>query len=138
MSTNLEFSLLSFESLTWEEWKRRYRRDIRIILDCTRIKPKEMYLHLVDKIDDEGVIHGVWYEEGKDWMDGDPIPIKPGNNMCLVRVPAFEYKHNILVVDGMHRIKELEPAMILLDVVKIGKNSRRYVFDFFSPFWEKL
>ena len=35
----------------------------------------------------------------------------------MVRIPAVRYKNNIVIMDGVHRLQNLKPAIVVLDII---------------------
>lgn len=125
------FDVIEFSAMSWKEFKKRYGSSIRVSNEIGKIKPISIDLVLANK---EMDLYGVWYSEGG-WRDGNQTKLETGKNPILIRIPVFKiHKSNdYLVVDGMHRITELKPGLILMDVVTISHKDRVYIND--MMFW---
>lgn len=125
------FDILEFSPLSWSEFKRKYSSSIRISIDLKRIAPSSITLELADE---SMWLNGVWYKSGT-WREVDNNILEIGENMAMVRVPAFRinnrspFENDYLIVDGMHRITHYKPKLILMDVVNIKYSERVYIND---------
>ena len=124
---DIHFSLISFKKLSWKLFKKIYLSSIRVNSDVAKITPVKLEVILAD---DKMKLFGVWYSKGS-WRDGKQKKLKIGSKNILVRLPAFRIKgsDNILVVDGMHRVADLKPKMIVLDLVTIRKSDAIFIND---------
>lgn len=132
MSTQLTFDLLQFEPLTKKKWIERYRSSIRVICNpkkCTKATCE--LLPMTEKME----VYGVWYSGGN-FMDGKPKRLKLGNSLTLARIPAIGFGNRYLIVNGMHRMTDIKPRWVLLDVLRLSLGEEKYFIDLQNNFWK--
>ena len=120
---------------SWKEWRKRYKHWIRTMFEPSkklRRTPK-VGLLLASSTTKMYLPH---YKHGG-WQDGIPVQIKNGSNLVLVRLPAVKIGDRFLLLDGVHRMKELKPAMVLLDWVEYAKGDETCWLDLFNSQWRK-
>lgn len=117
---------------TFREWLAEYRSDIRVSVDwdllCAGRHPK--VYQAVDTFPDGGKVQLPWYKKGS-WRDGEREIASCGDEPFAVRVPAVELPVHggVLVLDGCHRITQLQPSIIVLDILVLTTTKHRYAFN---------
>ena len=134
----LTFDLLRFHPLkSVKEWLTRYRGSIRCVVEVDAMKHGGK-VSLVHAQPGEHSLWLPWYKKGT-WRTGIPKQAKwTGKNLILTRIPAvaLKTKNHFLLVDGCHRITELNPAFVLLDVYHPTVETRRAFTDLFNWNWK--
>jgi len=128
MSTQLHFDLLLFAPLNWTAFKCRYRGVVQSVVEWDRIHHPKMGLQLL-----KGAASSVWYRKG-DWRDGEPRKMCPGKVLALVRLPAVKWHGRFLILDGCHRMTEVQPAIVLLDWFQPRLRDSVYLNDLFNRY----
>lgn len=122
--------VIDYRPHTWESWKIEYVPGIRVVWNKSKINPVRVFSLLVYNNSDADVFL-VKYAAG-DWMGGGKLEKwKPGKNELLVRCPAvmIHLQQNILILDGVHRILDLKPRALILDVIAITEKESCYFSD---------
>lgn len=104
----LDFDVITFEPLTLEEYKQRYRASIRVPFDVDKVfgvVPGIVFLK------DKHTLHLTWNEEIQ--------VVTTGSHSALVRLPALIVHGNLFLLDGHHRMTELYPRWVVLDTLHI-------------------
>jgi len=121
--------VIEFKKLSYESFKEVYKDDIRISIDFKKIKDASTDIRLVE---DKDLLYMPWYNKGS-WVDGNIRTIKHGNNLILVRLPTVKIENNkFFILDGCHRLIELKPGLIILDVLYLNKDDYKYVIDLYN------
>jgi len=119
-----KFDIIDFSSLTAAQWRKRYKSDIRVSVKWDRVKIKQCGIIKADK---KTKILLPWYGKNRSWMDGSPKKIKIGTDLRLIRIPALKIcKDDFLVLDGCHRLTELNPSIVIIDWITT-KDTRYFV-----------
>ena len=123
----IAFDIMQFSPMTWKTFQQRYISSIRVSSDIKRIRPVSIQLIQAAK---QTPLFSVWYNQG-DWREGSQRCLHVGENFALVRIPAVKLvgEKRILVLDGMHRITQLHPRIILLDLITIKRSDAIYIND---------
>lgn len=114
---------------SYQKWLRRYKGSIRTNVSWKDIKKAKVGFHIAHEATK---LVFPWYEDGKGYRDGEPKIYHIGLKPVLLRVPALKLDINYLILDGCHRISEMEPRWLILDTIEAEP---RYFSDCFSPFW---
>lgn len=126
------FDVMDFQPLSWADWKKRYRRHIRVSCEPDRVKHTPKVGLSVASSD----IWMTWYDKGG-WQDGVPRKVSIGTETRLIRIPVLRVKGRLLALDGMHRLTELRPAMVLMDWIEPRVSDLIYFTDMHNTYWRK-
>lgn len=69
------------------------------------------------------------------YRNGIPKQWKLGNNPHFVRLPAIKTRRGYLVIDGVHRLIELKPKFVVLDVLNPTAKQRKLFADLRNKFY---
>lgn len=102
------FDVITFEPLTLDEYKQRYRASIKVDFD-------------VDKV--FGVTPGVVFPRANHSLnltwDEEIQVVTKGSTPALVRLPALIIDGSLFLLDGHHRMTELKPRWVVLDTLHL-------------------
>ena len=104
----LDFNTLKFHSLDLDEYKKRYRASIRVDFDVDRVSGIQPGM-VFPKADHP--LNLTWNKE--------PRVIHKGSASALVRLPALIVDGEIYILDGHHRLVDLQPRWVLLDTLHL-------------------
>lgn len=106
------------------QWKINYLPGIRVQCDFSKINATPA-VHIATTTDQ---IRYPWYENG-DWRDGTPLWFKVGGGQVLWRGPAVRYKGVYLILDGCHRLLDLQPSIVIMDYIDLKQEEICYFSD---------
>ncbi|KKN44111.1 hypothetical protein LCGC14_0696380 [marine sediment metagenome] len=102
------FDVITFEPLTLDEYKQRYRASIKVDFD-------------VDKV--FGVTPGVVFPRANHSLnltwDEEIQVVTKGSVPAVVRLPALIIDGSLFLLDGHHRMTELKPRWVVLDTLHL-------------------
>jgi hypothetical protein len=123
----IALELLEFHPLKdAKAWKARYH-------GCTRVSVAWGEVSMRGKVElvhagPKTVLWLPWYKQGS-WRSGKPRKGKLGSKLAIIRIPAVYYKPNqYLLLDGCHRLTEIGPRFVLLDVYHPPDTKSRRAF----------
>lgn len=119
MATAIQFDLLTFRPLKDPRaWQARYQGQVRCSVEWSAMKNRGK-VGLVVADPKRTQLWYPWYTRGS-WRAGEPRCAKwKGTGHALVRIPAVCLSgpgEKYLLLDGNHRILELDPCFVMLDV----------------------
>lgn len=126
--TNIDFDVLRFYPLLWDEFVRRYSGSIQPTVIWKKIVAPHVGLTILAPGQS---IDLVWYKGG-DWRDGEPRHVRPGKAKALIRIPAVKVKRKLIALDGCHRLTQLRPQIVLVDWFSPRHQDRVYINDLFN------
>ncbi len=105
---NLDFNTIKFNPLTLDEYKRRYRACIRVDFDVDNVYGvvPGMVMPSVSQ-----PLNLTWSKESR--------MVHKGSASALVRLPAMIVDGEIYILDGHHRLMELQPRWVVLDTLHL-------------------
>lgn len=121
---------IEYRPHTWPTWKAEYVPKIRVVWDKTKVKPiviMSCLIHSFLKVR----IYLPYYKTG-DWLSGGKLEEwRVGRTSLILRVPAVCVfgKKDLLILDGMHRMKDLAPEALIVDLIQIDKKQVDYFPD---------
>ena len=132
-------NVIEFKKLSYPSFRQQYEDDIRICIDFKKIIDAYVSIALVN---DQDKLLLPWYKRGS-WSDGEIVEKYKSNNLIIVRLPALlinrelginnkPKKSTYLLMDGCHRMEELEPGIIILDILHLGKDDFKYIIDLYN------
>jgi len=114
---------LSLTKLPLEDLMLHHVNQIRVRIDYEKIIKRKLatdiliHHYLNDRLPvyfpGKDGLHGVIGKEKIYTLGEDNA--KPSN--IMVRIPAVRYKGNIVIMDGVHRLKNLTPAIVVIDII---------------------
>lgn len=127
---------LPFRVMTWPEWKRAYRQRIRVNSWISGFKKMVTEIHVATPATKLVL---PWYDKRKseDHFSGNAREVRIGAEPILIRIPAVRFKNWFLIVDGCHRLTELEPGLVILDCIVPTKRQRRGIGDMQHDWWQR-
>lgn len=127
---------LAFEPMSWAEWRLQYRQDIRVLAWTSALDNVKTGIHVCTP-NDRLVLPHFDQKDKREVMKRTPIEVRIGERPVLVRLPALSIGKLFLVLDGCHRLKELRPALVVLDCAVPTKRQARMFSDLQLDWWRK-
>jgi hypothetical protein len=144
---------------SWAEWKSRYRPHIRCLVwweELEKPRPKLRRLYAVgggglprpivaaNRVGGGGELFYPEFAAPREWRTrtmNPPVPCKfwKFGGPRTVQAPAlFVPGRGTLILDGVHRIKDLEPFLIILDAIELRKKEQLCaIADTIGTWWNK-
>lgn len=133
-------STTNLEKLTLFQFIEKYKQQVRVNVewgDIYKLEPNTDVLHLYPSSKCYGtVINHPWSKEPT--REGGSLKTKQknvktiyegGKTKCMVRVPAVKYKDKIMLLDGNHRVSQLKPMFIIIDLILIETKKQARSFS---------
>lgn len=115
-----------------QEWVSLYKKDIRVIIHWEDLVKSTIKLSCDWHLGPQKPLPGVyfpWAITGH-WMKGAKLkPVTLGNNNIIVRAPAVHYGIRTILLDGCHRISQLQPKLVLLDTIHCDSKTKHCFAD---------
>ena len=112
------------------EWSGMYRQDVRTIVhweELLKYNPKVGTVWLLGPGKKPGFFFP-WAVKGH-WMTGATLrQVELGDNSLIVRAPAVRWRSKTVLLDGCHRTSQLQPKLLIVDVVECGNVKVRRCF----------
>ena len=126
-----------FRPHTWASFLQEVKPHIRCDVTWKKLSPMEVSLDAVHKRMDIRVPN-MFGSRG--YMNEEPPRLLVGIEPVLIRCPAVEVMSEkgwpkYLLLDGVHKWRNLSPAFILLDIMKPEDGEYQYFLDLHHPFW---
>lgn len=103
---NLDFNTIRFGPLSLDEYKKRYRASIRVDFDVDKVRGIQPGM----------VMPNATHPLNLTWSK-EPKVVYKGSTSALVRLPAMIVDGEIYILDGHHRLIELQPRWVVLDTL---------------------
>ena len=87
-------------------------------------------------MEEDGEIYSTNMIEGNFWS-GMPQVLRPGKKLVLVRAPALKAHGRFMLLDGNHRIRELEARIVVLDWIEPKPRELSAFVNLVNPFWSE-